>query len=118
LDKPVPVKEWINYLTFDVMGDIVLGKSFNTLTNKHASDLHVVSDIKTQLRVAFGYFGHLPWLFSLLKVTPLVNFGVARFWHWIDARISETRKVSIHQFTVFDMNLRTSATKYLYNSLD
>ncbi|KAJ5424614.1 cytochrome P450 [Penicillium cf. griseofulvum] len=119
LDKPVPVKEWLNYLAFDVMGDIVLGKSFNTLTDDHAPELHIVNSIKVQLRVAFGYFVHLPWLFSFLKVIPLVNSGTIGFWRWIDSRILETHMVSLHS-SLCD-NLDTTSMRTLtdtYNSSD
>ncbi|KAL8393908.1 hypothetical protein RB595_003606 [Gaeumannomyces hyphopodioides] len=54
--KPVPMMDWLNYITFDIIGDLALGESFGSLKS---SDYH-------------------PWVHNLFK--GLRGGALARFW--------------------------------------
>lgn len=88
--KPINMSEWFNFYSFDVMGDMAFGKSFNMLrdgvTHYFMSCLH--EDMK-----GVGIFGHLMWLFPFFKITPGVNASHLKFWRWVSDQVDERRKV-------------------------
>jgi len=90
--KPINATDWFNFYSFDLMGDLGWSKSFGMLRNgvKHyfMKSLH---DDMTHV----GLLSHVVWLFPFFKSTPVLNATHLKFWGWVNAQVSERRKVSL-----------------------
>ena len=65
--KPVNVSKWFNYYSWDVMGELSFGRSFNALKN---AESHFAMDIMHQSLVALGLFSPTPWILRTLIQLP------------------------------------------------
>jgi cytochrome P450 family 628 len=88
--SPLNVTDWFNFYSFDVMGDLSFGKSFGMLREgvKHYFMTSLHADM-----TSIGLFGHLPWLFPFVKMTPGVNAEHLKFWKWLKIQVNDRRKV-------------------------
>lgn len=86
---PVNVSDWFNFFSFDVMGDLAWGKSFNMLRDgiKHYFMVVLHADMTN-----IGLFSHMLWLFPIFKATPILNAEHRRFWDWLKVQVSERRQ--------------------------
>ncbi|KAL2783866.1 benzoate 4-monooxygenase cytochrome P450 [Aspergillus keveii] len=87
--QPLDVTQWFNYYSFDVMGDLAFGKSFNMLAG--GGDHYFVSMIHENMRYV-GHLGPLVWLFPLFSRIPVLNWEILRFWRFVAGQIAERRK--------------------------
>ncbi|KAL2836479.1 cytochrome P450 [Aspergillus pseudoustus] len=88
---PMNVATWFNYYSFDVMGDLAFGASFNMLID--GKDAYILKKLHGDMK-SIGLFSHLTWLFPFFKRIPLVNADYLNFWKWVGERVSERRQVS------------------------
>lgn len=88
--SPINMTTWFNFYSFDVMGDLSFGKSFNMLLDgvKHYFMISLHADM-----TVIGYLSHLPWLFPFFKITPIVNAEHLKFWKWLGIQVQERRAV-------------------------
>lgn len=91
LGTPMNVSRWFNYYSFDVMGDLSFGKSFNMLVD--GKDSYVLTQLHGHM-MRIGLFSHLTWLFPFFKRTPGLNAEYLKFWRWADGRVKERIQVS------------------------
>lgn len=84
---------WFNFYSFDVMGDMAFGKSFNMLRDgvKH----HFMTTIHTNM-VQIGIFSHMLYLFPIFKNTPILNYEYKKNEAWIKDQVEARKKVSIN----------------------
>ncbi|CEN60762.1 hypothetical protein ASPCAL03195 [Aspergillus calidoustus] len=87
--QPLDLAQWFNYYSFDVMGDLAFGKSFNMLAD--GRDHSFVSMIHDNMRYV-GHLGPLVWLFPLFTRIPVLNWEDLRFWRFVGEQITERRK--------------------------
>lgn len=59
-DKPVDLGRWLNFFTYDFMGDMVFGGGTDMLNDEDKEGLWHMMDEGMPLALLFG---HLPWLF-------------------------------------------------------
>lgn len=90
--EPVNVTDWFNFYSFDIMGDLTWGKSFNMLRDgvKHYFMTSLHEDMKN-----LGLFSHMLWLFPIVKITPVLNYEHKRFWDWLRTQVAERKKVHL-----------------------
>ncbi|KAI4596579.1 hypothetical protein KJ359_005335 [Pestalotiopsis sp. 9143b] len=90
-NSPVNVTDWFNFYSFDVMGDMAWGKSFNMLRDgiKHYFMTSLHADM-----TSVGLFSHLVWLFPIFKATPILNKESKKFWIWVNNQVDERKKLS------------------------
>lgn len=83
--------DWCNYYSFDVMGDLSFGKSFNMLRDgiKHYFMRNLHANVKI-----LGVCALVPWVLSLLKSIPVLNSDFFEFWRWTRVQVEERRQVS------------------------
>lgn len=62
----VEMTSWFNYITFDIIGDLAFGESFNCLQN---------SQYHPWIAAVFGSVKAIAWLFAI-RLYPLVDFLV------------------------------------------
>ncbi|KAL2872693.1 cytochrome P450 [Aspergillus lucknowensis] len=80
------MSRWFNYYSFDVMGDMAFGKSFQMLVN--GQDTYFLTALHADM-TSIGLFGHLTWLFPFFKVIPGLNAQYLRFWEFLSKQVQE-----------------------------
>lgn len=91
VDKPLNISDWFNYYSFDVMGDLSFGKSFNMLAD--GKDTYFLKQLHADMKM-IGLFSHLTWLFPFSKRIPVVNAEYLKMWKWVGSRVRERIEVS------------------------
>ncbi|KAH9834038.1 cytochrome P450 [Rhodofomes roseus] len=69
-DTPVDMSIWLNFFTFDLMGDLVFGGPFDFLCNGDKDGM--VRTIMDSLRLS-SLTGHIPWSFKTLMKLPFLR---------------------------------------------
>lgn len=82
--------DWFNYYSFDIMGDLAFGKSFNMLVD--GKEAYILKQLHTDMQ-SVGLFSHLTWLFPFFKRTPGLNADYLRFWKFIGEQVDDRIKV-------------------------
>lgn len=88
---PINVTDWFNFYSFDVMGDLAFGKSFNML--RHGVKHYFMKCLHADMQNV-GYLAHVTWLFPFLKITPVLNTEHLKFWSFCTKQVAERRQVS------------------------
>lgn len=91
LGNPMDIARWFNYYSFDVMGDLSFGKSFDMLVD--GKDAYILKQLHADMK-NIGLFSHLTWLFPFFKRIPVLNTDYLKFWNWVDERVEERIQVS------------------------
>lgn len=91
IGKPMDVSRWFNYYSFDVMGDLSFGKSFNMLVD--GKDAYILKQLHADMKM-IGLFSHLIWLFPFFKRIPGINADYLNFWKWVDTQVEDRIEVS------------------------
>ncbi|KAH8706024.1 cytochrome P450 monooxygenase [Talaromyces proteolyticus] len=86
IDKPMNMSNWFNYYSFDVMGDLSFGKSFNMLLD--GKETYFLKQLHADMKM-IGIFSHLTWLFPFFKRIPLINADYLKMWNWVRNRVKE-----------------------------
>ncbi|KAF7540210.1 hypothetical protein G7054_g1607 [Neopestalotiopsis clavispora] len=97
-NQPVNVTDWFNFYSFDVMGDLAWGKSFNMLRDgiKHYFMKSLHADMTN-----VGLFSHLVWLFPIFKATPILNAENKKFWSWVNKQVADRKMMKPSHQDVF-----------------
>ena len=84
LGNSMDVSRWFNYYSFDVMGDLSFGASFNMLVD--GQDAYILKQLHADMK-GIGLFSHLTWLFPFFKRIPGLNAEYLKFWNWVEGRV-------------------------------
>lgn len=72
--------QWFKFFSFEVMGWMAFGQAFDLLaTGKSTYFMNLLDESATIL----GTVAHLPWLFLLMKMTPVLNAPLLTFRKWL-----------------------------------
>lgn len=86
LGTPMDVTSWFHYFSFDVMGQLSFGKSFDMLaTGKR----HFAIDLMRDGMTLLGLFTPMPWLARIGFSIPGVASGWKSMFVWSDAQMRE-----------------------------
>jgi hypothetical protein len=85
------ISRWFNYYSFDVMGDLAFGESFNMLVD--GKDAYILKQLHADMK-SIGLFSHATWLFPFVKRIPGLNAEYLKFWSWVGERVNSRIKVS------------------------
>ncbi|PGH10575.1 hypothetical protein AJ79_05397 [Helicocarpus griseus UAMH5409] len=96
--QPFNITKWIEYYTFEVMGNLTFGKPFHMLTG--GKEAYFLKVIRSDMDL-IGYLLHLPWLSQLLLRIPLLNRNHINFWKWIENEFEERISRGLKQPDVF-----------------
>ncbi|KAF5630165.1 cytochrome P450 monooxygenase [Fusarium tjaetaba] len=86
---PIDASLWFNFYSFDVMGDLAFGRSFNMLRNGTA---HPFMELVHSNMLMAGSLSHLPWIFPLLKRIPVLNQKNLEFQGWLKQQVDWRQK--------------------------
>ncbi|KAL2837526.1 cytochrome P450 [Aspergillus pseudodeflectus] len=89
LGRPLNVADWFNYYSFDVMGDLAFGESFNMLID--GKDAYILKKLHADMK-SIGLFSHLTWLFPFFKRVPILNSEYLKFWEFVGERVAQRIK--------------------------
>ena len=109
---------WLNYWSFDVMGDLAFGKSFGMLkTGKN----HYAIDWLERSMFLLGLFSPIPWAMPVGAIAPLVGASFRRFIQWCNEQVDERRDMKTKVPDITSWLLKTAqdkkdveATKWLH----
>jgi cytochrome P450 len=87
--EPFDASAWSMFYSFDVMGEVGLGKDFNNLTSgqEHPA-IKGVHDHMTML----GILSTVPWLLNVLSSIPGAAAGYSSFFHFCSSEIQAKNK--------------------------
>ncbi|CVL12932.1 related to pisatin demethylase cytochrome P450 [Fusarium proliferatum] len=87
--KPFNIALWVNFYTFDIMGDLSFGKSFDLLESGVEHHFFTESH-KTQ--GFMGAFRRMVWFFPLVSSIPIVNKSYLAFQAYVRNQVETRRK--------------------------
>ncbi|KAJ4250142.1 hypothetical protein NW762_011953 [Fusarium torreyae] len=87
--NPLNLKQWINFYTFDIMGDLAFGKGFDMLVNGVEHEFLKLSHTSQTI---MGILRRIVWLFPVVKATPLLNSSYLNFQAYIIQQVEYRRK--------------------------
>ncbi|KAL1979470.1 hypothetical protein VTN96DRAFT_5729 [Rasamsonia emersonii] len=89
--QPLDITKWAMYYTFDVMGDVGLGKDFEMLTQEteHAA----VKGLHDHM-IAIGILATMPWLVNVLGTIPGVAGSYKAFFDYCSNQLREKQKTT------------------------
>ena len=90
--KPIVISTWFHYFSFDVMGDLEFGKSFNMLRSGKS---HYAMKLLHQGLIPLGVLGLIPWLIPVVAAAPLLGAGYRRFILWCSDQIEIRQKMKM-----------------------
>ncbi|RBR25622.1 uncharacterized protein FIESC28_01585 [Fusarium coffeatum] len=100
--EPMNVSAWINFYTFDIVGDLAFGTSFDYLVkgkrDKFLEDSHGSQALT-------GAFRQVTWLFAVFKETPFLNNSWLSFQSWLKEKVEIRRNNKPSQPDVFSFIL-------------
>lgn len=77
--QPMNASVWFNYYSFDVMGDLAFGKSFDML--KKGRTHYVMSAVEKGLHPV-GVLSPLPWIIPVFASAPIIGADFAELIRW------------------------------------
>ncbi|KAL5339787.1 cytochrome p450 monooxygenase [Aspergillus crustosus] len=86
LNKPLNITQWLNYYSFDVMGDLAFGKSFDMLLG--GKDHYFLSVLHFNMRL-LAIVGPPAWIAPIFTRTPVLNAEANRFWKFIGEQVTK-----------------------------
>ena len=90
--EPINVAKWFNYYSFDVMGDLAFGKSFDMLKNGHT---HFAIELLQGGLLPLGLFTPIPWMIPIVATAPFVGSAFRRLLWWCADQVEERSKMKV-----------------------
>lgn len=92
----VNVTHWLNFMSFDIMGDVGFGRGFGMLESGQKID--ILKLLEDGMR-GLGVGGSVPWLFLLLRRVPVIKRDYERFLNWCEDQMWQREQVRMkHAF--------------------
>lgn len=88
--KPLNASLWFNYYSFDVMGELAFGKSFDML--KTGEKHHAIKLLHEGTRPV-GIFSPMPWLMILMTRIPGLSAGYQRWISFCEEQAEKRKQV-------------------------
>lgn len=92
--KPINAARWFNWFSFDVMGDLAFGKSFDMLKN---GESHYAISIFEENILPLGLLSPVPWLLYILGKTPGLGASIQIFLKWSEKCVEERKAMTVDE---------------------
>jgi hypothetical protein len=108
---------WFNFYSFDVMGDLAFGKSFDMLSN---GTKHPFMELTHSHMLVAGSLSRLAWIFPLLKRISIFNQKTCELEERIKQLVDWRIKVCLKNSLATSRNAlitgleRTGCSRYLF----
>lgn len=88
--KPLNASLWFNYYSFDVMGELAFGKSFDMLAR---GEKHYAIELLSEGTRPVGIFSPMPWLMILMTRIPGLSAGYQRWIAFCEEQAENRKRV-------------------------
>ena len=88
--RPLNASRWFNYYSFDVMGDLAYGESFDMLKNGKG---HWAIDLLHEGQGGFRILSQAPWLVGILIKIPGISASYRRFVKFCEEQMDKRAKI-------------------------
>uniref|UniRef100_A0A093XCF2 Tryprostatin B 6-hydroxylase n=1 Tax=Talaromyces marneffei PM1 TaxID=1077442 RepID=A0A093XCF2_TALMA len=105
--QPIDMSRWFNYYSFDVIGDLTFGKSFDMLIT--GKDAYMLKTLHEQMQ-SLGPFLHSIWVIPLFKLIPGLNSSYLEYFEWVKKQV-ENRFKNVPEDPDMFMQLETDFNK-------
>ena len=92
-NEPVNITKWFEYFTFDTMGEISFGLSWDTMKSEES---RIAIDMYQEGSMVLGPATPVPWLFHILFSIPGLQKGWRKYRSWADNQLRLRIKVDCH----------------------
>lgn len=93
----IDAAEWFHFYSFDVMGDVAFGNSFDMIRNGKP---HFAFDLLREGMKPLGVLGPVPWAFCILTSIPGLGAGFKIFVSWCAEQVEKRKKVLISNLPI------------------
>ncbi|KAF3402577.1 hypothetical protein DPV78_004756 [Talaromyces pinophilus] len=87
--QPIEMSRWFNYYSFDIIGDLTFGKSFDMLIT--GKDAYMLKTLHEQMQ-SLGPFLHSTWILGLFKLIPGLNSSYLEYFVWVKDQVENRIK--------------------------
>lgn len=87
---PIDIAKWFKFYSFDTMGDLAFGHSFNMLTDGVTHPFMAL--VESHMAMA-GSFSQLIWMFPLFRAMPFLGREDAIFQKWLETQVRHQEQV-------------------------
>ncbi|KAF4950438.1 hypothetical protein FSARC_13196 [Fusarium sarcochroum] len=117
--RPFNLTKWINFYTFDIMGDLAFGKSFDMLVNGVEHEFLKLSHTS---QTVMGILRRAIWLFPVFKAIPFLNSDYLTFQSYLVNQVDDRRKnppvvPDVFSWLLEDFSAKENPTKQDYLNL-
>lgn len=91
--KPLDASLWFNFYSFDVMGDLSLGESFEMLDR---GEVHYAMRTLHTFMFMLGVFGHIMYAFRVIGYLPVLGAENKRFKAWVAEQVE--KRIEVRHF--------------------
>lgn len=88
----VRITDWLNFYSFDVMGDVGFNRSFGMVENGKEDDMIKLLHDST---AAVSFFGHISWAMNLAGRIPAAAKPLTEHVHWSRKVLEQRAKVCL-----------------------
>jgi hypothetical protein len=109
--RAIDMGRWFNYYSFDIMGDLTFGKSFEMLVT--GQDSYMLSTLHNDLQ-SLGPFLHVMWFIPFFKMIPGLNNSYIAFWKWLYEQVDTRSKVicpTLERMTLANNDVKTRTSQ-------
>lgn len=86
------MSRWFNYYSFDVIGDLTFGKSFDMLVT--GKDAYMLKTLHRDMQ-SLGPVVHSMWILAVLKLVPVLNSSYLTYFQWLKEQVQNRLRVRI-----------------------
>lgn len=90
--KPINVSKMFIFYTFDVMGELAFGRSFDALRSGKS---HYIMEIMHNSSLVVGALGPNPWIMRLLTIIPPMINPIQKFLDYSESCVTERKKMKV-----------------------
>ena len=90
--EPINVSKWFNYYSFDVMGDLAFGKSFDMLKN---GQTHFAIKLLEGGLLPLGLLSPISWMIPIMATAPLIGSPYRRLFKWCADQVEIRRQMKV-----------------------
>lgn len=92
--QPINISTWFKFYSFDVMGDLAFGKSFDMLKT---GAVHYAISMMERAFLPIGLISPIPWIIPIFAATPIISADFRNFILWCKKQVDlrKTMKVDV-----------------------
>lgn len=90
--EPINVSKWFNYYSFDVMGDLAFGKSFDMLKN---GQTHFAIKLLEGGMLPLGLLSPISWMIPIMATAPLIGSQYRRLFTWCADQVEIRQQMKV-----------------------